>query len=47
MMAGVCPLMGLCVFFHLQVASWVLTSPLVPAPVLVRKSPSNTQALVS
>lgn len=44
-MVRVCPLMGLC-FFHLQVVSWVLTSPLVQAPVLVRKSPSNTRPLI-
>lgn len=33
---------GFVCLFHLQVVSWVLTSPLVQAPVLVRKSPSNT-----
>lgn len=32
-------------FFHLQVVSWVLTSPLVQAPVLVRK-PFFTRTLV-
>lgn len=31
-------------FFHLQVVSWVLTSPLAQAPVLVRKPSSHAHS---
>lgn len=37
--------MGLCIFFfHLQVVSWVLTSPLAQAPVPVRKPSSHAHS---